>query len=293
MKEVSQKGSLRHIEGIPEEVRRIFVTAHDISPEAHLRMQAAFQKHVDNAVSKTVNFPSDATREDIRKVYLLAYRLGCKGVTVYRDKSREEQVLNIGEVNRTESAKADEAPKRESGYVSTRPRPDTLLGVTKEMKTSCGKIYVTMNCDEKGIFEVFNQMGKAGGCAASQSEAIGRLVSLALRSGVKPDMIVKQLKGISCHLPAWAGNGAKIMSCADAVAKAVEWYNENVDRMFPSHVEPGESPSSTGRKDASRQVSALGSEGFEISRGACPDCGSQVEMQEGCLKCRSCGFSEC
>jgi ribonucleoside-diphosphate reductase alpha chain len=293
MKEVSQKGSLRHIERIPEEVRRIFVTAHDISPEAHLRMQAAFQKHVDNAVSKTVNFPSDATREDIRKVYLLAYRLGCKGVTVYRDKSREEQVLNIGEVNRAEQAKADEAPERESGYVSTRPRPDTLLGVTKEMKTSCGKIYVTMNCDEKGIFEVFNQMGKAGGCAASQSEAIGRLVSLALRSGVKPDMIVKQLKGISCHLPAWAGNGAKIMSCADAVAKAVEWYIENVDRMFPAHGEPGESPSSTGRKDASRQVSALGSEGFEISRGACPDCGSQVEMQEGCLKCRSCGFSEC
>ncbi|HSM00111.1 MAG TPA: vitamin B12-dependent ribonucleotide reductase [Candidatus Limnocylindria bacterium] len=293
MKEVSRKGSLRHVEGVPEEVRRIFVTAHDISPEAHLRMQAAFQKHVDNAVSKTVNFLSDATREDIRKVYLLAYRLGCKGVTVYRDKSRGEQVLNIGEVNRAEPAGAPGAPERESGYVSTRPRPDTLLGVTKEMKTSCGKIYVTMNCDEKGIFEVFNQMGKAGGCAASQSEAIGRLVSLALRSGVKPDMIVKQLKGISCHLPAWAGNGAKIMSCADAVAKAVEWYIDNVNRMFPAHVEPGEPPSSAGREDVSRQVSALGNEGFVISRGACPDCGSQVEMQEGCLKCRSCGFSEC
>jgi len=290
MKEVSQKGSLRHVEGIPEEVRRIFVTAHDISPEAHLRMQAAFQKHVDNAVSKTVNFPSDATREDIRKVYLLAYRLGCKGVTVYRDKSREEQVLNIGEVNRAEPAGA---PERESGYVSTRPRPDTLLGVTKEMKTSCGKIYVTMNCDEKGIFEVFNQMGKAGGCAASQSEAIGRLASLALRSGVKPDMIVKQLKGISCHLPAWAGNGAKIMSCADAVAKAVEWYIDNANRMFPAHVEAEVPPSSAGREDVSRQVSALGKEGFAVSRGACPDCGSQVEMQEGCLKCRSCGFSEC
>jgi ribonucleoside-diphosphate reductase alpha chain len=293
MKEVSQKGSLRHVDGVPEEVRRIFVTAHDISPEAHLRMQAAFQKHVDNAVSKTVNFHSDATREDIRKVYLLAYRLGCKGVTVYRDKSREEQVLNIGEVNRAEPAGTPGAPERESGYVSTRPRPDTLIGVTKEMKTSCGKIYVTMNCDEKGIFEVFNQMGKAGGCAASQSEAIGRLASLALRSGVKPDMIVKQLKGISCHLPAWAGNGAKIMSCADAVAKAVEWYIDNVNRMLPVQVEPGGPPSSGNREDVSRQVSALGNEGFVISRGACPDCGSQVEMQEGCLKCRSCGFSEC
>jgi ribonucleoside-diphosphate reductase alpha chain len=293
MKEISRNGTMRHVEGIPEGVRRIFVTAHDISPEAHLRMQAAFQKHVDNAVSKTVNFPSDATREDIRKVYLLAYRLGCKGVTVYRDKSRDDQVLNIGEVNRADSAREPADPERGSGYVSTRPRPDTLLGVTREMKTSCGKIYVTMNRDEKGIFEVFNQMGKAGGCAASQSEAIGRLASLALRSGVKPDMIVKQLKGISCHLPAWAGNGAKIMSCADAVAKAVEWYIDNIDRIFIANAPPEGSPLSASPKNASRQVSALGSEDFGVARGACPDCGSQVEMQEGCLKCRSCGFSEC
>jgi ribonucleoside-diphosphate reductase alpha chain len=293
MKEISRKGTLRQVEGIPEEVHRVFVTAHDISPEAHLRMQAAFQKHVDNAVSKTVNFPSEATREDIRKVYLLAYRLGCKGVTVYRDKSREEQVLNIGEVNRAEPAQAPAETVRESGYVSTRPPPHTPIGVTKEMKTSCGKIYVTMNCDEQGIFEVFNQMGKAGGCAASQSEAIGRLVSLALRSGVKPDMIVKQLKGISCHLPAWAGSGTKIMSCADAVSKAIEWYIDNVTRMFPSNALPVDSPPSLNEKDAPRPVSALGSEEFEVSRGACPDCGSQVEMQEGCLKCRSCGFSEC
>ena len=293
MKEISRKGSLRHVEGIPEEVRRVFVTAHDISPEAHLRMQAAFQKHVDNAVSKTVNFPSEATREDIRKVYLLAYRLGCKGVTVYRDKSRDEQVLNIGEVNRTEPDRTTDAPERGSGYVSTRPRPETLLGVTKEMKTSCGKIYVTMNRDEKGIFEVFNQMGKAGGCAASQSEAIGRLASLALRSGVKPDMIVKQLKGISCHLPAWAGNGAKIMSCADAVAKAVEWYIDHVETMLTPSAPPAESLLPGDGKEATRQVGALGSEEFGVARGACPDCGSQVEMQEGCLKCRSCGFSEC
>src|SRR3990172_1621597 len=262
MKEISQEGTLRHVEGIPEDVRRVFVTAHDISPEAHLRMQAAFQKHVDNAVSKTVNFPSDATREDIRKVYLLAYRLGCKGVTVYRDKSRDEQVLNIGEVNRTESDRKADAPERGSGYVSPRPRPETLLVVTKEMKTSCGKIYVTMNRDEKGIFEVFNQMGKAGGCAASQSEAIGRLASLALRSGVKPDMIVKQLKGISCHLPAWAGNGAKIMSCADAVAKAVEWYIDHVDTMVTANALPAESPLSGNGKESTRQVGALGSEEF-------------------------------
>ena len=290
MKEISKAGSLRHVEGIPDEVRRVFVTAHDISPEAHLRMQAAFQKFVDNAVSKTVNFPADATREDIRKVFVLAYRLGCKGVTVYRDRSRDEQVLNIGEVNRKEAAAAaSEAPAAEPGFVSPRPRPDTLLGVTKEMKTSCGKIYVTINRDARGIFEIFNQMGKAGGCAASQSEAIGRLVSLALRSGVQPDQIIKQLKGISCHLPAWGGNGGKILSCADAVSKAIEWYMENVDTMFAGL--PGTAASPALAASPPSNPSRAGDR--EIARGACPDCGSQVEMQEGCLKCRSCGFSEC
>ncbi|MBI5342658.1 MAG: TSCPD domain-containing protein [Deltaproteobacteria bacterium] len=289
MKEISQTGSVRHMEGIPDDVRRVFATAHDISPEAHLRMQAAFQKFVDNAVSKTVNFPSDATREDIRKVFVLAYRLGCKGVTVYRDRSRDEQVLNIGEVNRKESAGGHEPLPAQPGFTSPRPRPDTLLGVTKEMKTSCGKLYVTINRDPQGIFEIFNQMGKAGGCAASQSEAIGRLVSLALRSGVQPDQIIKQLKGISCHLPTWGGNGGKgkILSCADAVSKAIEWYMENVDKMFAGIPGPAADASV-----APQQLPAR-SDNLEIARGACPDCGSQVEMQEGCLKCRSCGFSEC
>ena len=173
-------------------------------------------------------------------------------------------------------------------FVTPRPRPDTLIGVTKEIKTSCGKLYVTINRDEKGIFEVFNQMGKAGGCAASQSEAIGRLASLALRSGVQPGMIVKQLKGISCHLPSWGGNGGKILSCADAVSKAIEWYLENFEAMFPGFPKPVAEAARPAAKKASLPA---GEE--EIARGACPDCGSQVERQEGCLKCRSCGFSEC
>jgi ribonucleoside-diphosphate reductase alpha chain len=289
MEEISKKGSLKHVDGIPAEVARVFVTAHDITPEAHLRMQAAFQKYTDNAVSKTVNFPADATREDIRKVYLLAYRLSCKGVTVYRDRSREEQVLNIGEVNRK-----GEAPKQEvaeAPFVTPRPRPDTLIGVTKEMKTSCGKLYVTINRDDKGIFEVFNQMGKAGGCAASQSEAIGRLVSLALRSGVQPETIIKQLKGISCHLPTWGGNGGKILSCADAVSKAIEWYLENFEAMFPGVPSPAGAAAPAPPPSGKKAGIPLDEE--EVARGACPDCGSQIERQEGCLKCRSCGWSEC
>ena len=291
MTELSKVGTLRHLEWVPEDVARVYVTAHDISPEAHLRMQAAFQKYTENAVSKTVNFSSDATRDDIRKVFVLAYRLGCKGVTVYRDKSRDEQVLNIGGVNAKAGAQereASPAPGPEP-FVTPRPRPDTLIGVTKEIKTSCGKLYVTINRDEKGIFEVFNQMGKAGGCAASQSEAIGRLASLALRSGVQPGMIVKQLKGISCHLPSWGGNGGgKILSCADAVSKAIEWYLENFEAMFPGFPKP---VTGAARPEAKKASHSSWEE--EIARGACPDCGSQVERQEGCLKCRSCGFSEC
>jgi len=291
MTDLSKVGTLRHLDWVPEEVARVYVTAHDISPEAHLRMQAAFQKYTENAVSKTVNFPSDATRDDIRKVFVLAYRLGCKGVTVYRDKSRDEQVLNIGGVNAKAGALTQEAapaPGPEP-FVTPRPRPDTLIGVTKEIKTSCGKLYVTINRDEKGIFEVFNQMGKAGGCAASQSEAIGRLASLALRSGVQPGMIVKQLKGISCHLPSWGGNGGgKILSCADAVSKAIEWYLENFEAMFPGFPKP---VAEAARPEARKASHPAGEE--EIARGACPDCGSHVERQEGCLKCRSCGFSEC
>src|SRR5512134_330200 len=129
MAELSTAGTLRHMESIPEDVARVYVTAHDISPEAHLRMQAAFQKYTENAVSKTVNFPFDATRDDIRKVFVLAYRLGCKGVTVYRDKSRDEQVLNIGGVNAKAGAQERE-PESGPGpelFVTPRPRPDTLI----------------------------------------------------------------------------------------------------------------------------------------------------------------------
>jgi len=293
MEEISRKGSVRDLAGLPEEIRRVFVIAHDVSPEAHLRMQAAFQKYTDNAVSKTVNFPAHATRDDIRKVFLLAYRLGCKGVTVYRDRSREEQVLNIGGVTGREQRDTQAAPAAEPGFAAPRPRPDTLVGITKEMRTSCGKLYITMNRDERGLFEIFNQMGKAGGCASSQSEAIGRLVSLALRSGVRPAEIVKQLKGISCHLPAWAGNGDKILSCADAVAKAVEWYMKEMEGAAEGLVKAAGLRIAPGTARGAAAPGSAEADEPALVRGACPDCGSQVEMQEGCVKCRSCGFSEC
>jgi len=280
MGEVASRGTLHGVDGIPEDVRQAFRTAHDIAPEAHVRMQAAFQRHVDNAVSKTINFPSDATVEHVRTAYSAAFALGCKGITVYRDKSREDQVLSVGSTE----TKAAEVPVPETAReVSPRPRPATLVGATREVQTGCGALYVTVNSDEKGVFEIFNQMGKAGGCAASQSEAIGRLASLALRSGIKPETVVKQLRGISCHKP--HGFGARcIHSCADAVGQALGAHLLAQQPAVQAVEAESVGIAPVGAKHSSGNIEV---------RGACPDCGAQVEMQEGCLKCRSCGFSEC
>jgi ribonucleoside-diphosphate reductase alpha chain len=270
MEAVSETGSISQIPEIPEEVKRVFVTAHDITPEDHIRMQAAFQKYVDNAVSKTVNFPNHATPEDVEKVYLLAYELGCKGVTVYRDGSREEQVLRKGSTQNHSEPQSTQL-STPSGRIVPRKRPEVVKGTTRAMKTGCGNLYVTVNEDEHGLpFEVFNHMGKAGGCAASQSEAIGRLVSLALRSNIAPEEIIKQLKGISCHQHTWA-KGGKISSCADAIAKALELYMTKKD--------------GNGSKGP----------GYESSPivGACPECGGVVEHEGGCAVCRNCGYTKC
>jgi ribonucleoside-diphosphate reductase alpha chain len=248
-KEIAKKGSIQEIDGIPERVKRLFVCAHDINPEWHIRIQAAFQAHTDNAVSKTINFANAATKEDVRKAYLLAYRSGCKGLTIYRDGSRDKQVLNIQR-------------RAEPQQVAPRPRPERTYGVTQRSSTGCGKIYVTINRDELGICEVFAQMGKGGGCANSQIEATGRLISLALRSGVKVESILKQLMGIRCPSPVWQ-NGQMTLSCSDAIAKVLNEYSQSGFTQMIAEM------------------------------GACPDCGASVEHESGCIVCRSCGFSRC
>jgi ribonucleoside-diphosphate reductase alpha chain len=263
MEKIAEKGSIKEFKEIPDDIKAVFVTAHDITPNEHITMQAAFQKFVDNAVSKTVNFAHDATPNEVEDVYLLAYKLGCKGVTVYRDGSREHQVLTKGK--KEKKHKADE----EAQKVTPKKRPDVIKGSTRLMKTGCGNLYVTINEDEKGhMFELFTSMGKAGGCAASQSEAIGRLVSLAFRTDIDPIEIVKQLKGISCHEPAWY-SGGKILSCSDAIAKALEKY----------HVE--------GNKGNG------GEQKMSMLMGACPECGGAIERESGCLVCHNCGFTKC
>jgi ribonucleoside-diphosphate reductase alpha chain len=209
MERIAENASIQNIDGIPEDVKKMFVTAHDISPEWHVRMQAAFQKYVHNATSKTINFPHEATVEEVRKAYLLAYELGCKGITIYRDKSRDEQVLNVG----NKEAKADNkiAPGTGRSRIAPRPRPEVIQGTTTKVATGCGNLYITINIDEAGRpFELFTQMGKAGGCAASQLEAIGRLVSLGFRSGIEVRAIIEQLRNIRTPMRwsvilSWAG----------------------------------------------------------------------------------------
>ena len=204
-------------------MRRVFVCSHDIKPIDHIRMQAAFQRYTDNAVSKTVNFPKEATRNEVRDVYLLAYKEGCKGVTIYRDGSREEQVLNIGKVNREGGKAAEAAPTAVGevgfGHIEPRPRPDVTRGFTEKMKIGCGSLYVTTNYDENGICEVFTSTGKAGGCP-SQSEATARLVSVALRSGISINEVYDQLKGIRCPSTI-RQQGMSCTSCPDAIAKVI------------------------------------------------------------------------
>ena len=260
MAKVAEQGSIQGISEITEDVRKIFVTAHDIAPEDHIRTQSVFQKYTDNAVSKTVNLPSTATVDDVRKVYELAYKLGCKGVTIYRDGSRDNQVLSTGK----KAQSADAVEKK-----TVRVRPMNLKGSTYKMQTGCGALYVTINEDKEGRpFEVFTAMGKAGGCASSQSESTARLISLAWRSGVEPKQVIRQLLDISCHSPSGFGE-KKILSCADAVAKAIRL-----------HI------SSNGDAEAEAIV-----RGPKIT-GACPDCGGRIAHEEGCAHCH-CGYSQC
>jgi ribonucleoside-diphosphate reductase alpha chain len=263
MQRIAEHGTLHSIDEIPEDIRNIFVTAHDISPEMHIKMQAAFQKHTDNAVSKTVNFSNEATVQDVARVYELAYQLDCKGVTIYRDGSRDRQVLTKGK--KEEKAAPENIDKEKPA--TKRERPKVLKGWTYQMQTGCGPLYVTVNEDTTGLFELFTTMGKAGGCAASQSEAIGRMVSLAWRSGIQTRQVIKQLQGISCHSPSGFGEN-KILSCADAVARAIQ-----------SHM-------SVNGGVTVKEKSAF-------FKGACPDCGGIVEHEGGCAVCRICGYSEC
>ena len=289
MRKIAKEGTIAHIAEIPEDIRRVFVCAHDVSPVYHTRMQAAFQRHTDNAVSKTVNFPHSATREEVAEVYMLAYKMGCKGVTIYRDGSREIQVLNLAkkeEKKEPETAAAPASDAQPAGaslplVITPRPRPDVTQGLTEKVAIGCGNLYITVNYDENGICEVFTNTGKAGGCP-SQSEATSRLVSIALRSGMDVKTITSQLRGIRC--PSTIRQpGMKCTSCPDAIARVIEKVVASKEfKAAGVHVSEAPEPKEKKREPA---VAAHIRE--------CPECGAKVEHEGGCVMCRNCGYSKC
>ncbi len=304
MEKIAKHGSLKDIEEIPSQYRRVFVTAHDIPPVWHVRMQASFQRFTDNAVSKTVNFSSDATVKDVEEVYMLAYRLGCKGITIYRDKSRESQVLVIDSGNDLKKEKNEEktyedakgingkklleADNYEADYkkdvkeeekasitdgervnIKPRPRPEVTEGMTKKYNIGgCGKLYVTVNSDERGICEVFTNTGEEG-CSAL-SAAIGRLISISIRAGIDINSIQKQVRGIRC-VTCIADRNTHVLSCPDAIGKAIEFYIKGTNKF--------DFDTTSGPKSVM----------------ICPEegCGGIMEPEGGCYVCRVCGFSKC
>ncbi len=268
MRRIVEEGTLHDIEEISDDIKQVYVTAHDITPEWHIRMQAVFQEYTDNAVSKTVNLRNEATHDDIRDVFLQAYSLGCKGVTVYRDGSRGYQVLNIGEVNGVIAKKLE-----------PRDRPEVTTGFTQKVKIGCGNLYITVNYDENGkICEVFTNTGHAGGCP-SQSEATSRLISIALRSGVDTKAIVEQLKGIRCPSTI-RQKGSKVLSCPDAIGRLIEKI-DNMNHEFNTDIE---------EPNEEKVVSTILT---KTSAAICPECGKKMEHEGGCVICRTCGYSKC
>ncbi len=326
MERVAESGHIHH-EEVPEEVQRVFVTAHDITPEWHVRMQAAFQKYTDAAISKTTNFPHEATPEDVREIYELAFSLGCKGVTVYRDGSRPMQVLSTGKTGKEPETIGEEAPStgdieqeladvreechRLRGEIEKyqqrdrnrdllagagrhkRKRPALLKGRTVKMDCPLGDLYVTINEDETGRpFEVFCTLGKAGGAAMADAEAIGRLISLALRSGIPITAVRDQLRGISCDRAVGFGL-RKVLSAPDAIGQAIEYYLQEKDGVQGELILTAPVTSAAGAASPSLASSDSGSSRSGYL-GSCPDCGTgQLSFEEGCVKCHVCGFSEC
>ncbi|MBW3552865.1 MAG: vitamin B12-dependent ribonucleotide reductase [Gemmatimonadetes bacterium] len=357
MEAIAEQGHI-HFDEVPADVQRLFVTAHDVTPEWHIRMQAAFQEHVDSAISKTCNFPNEATAEDVREIYLQAFELKCKGVTVYRDGCRPMQVLSTGKTakadqgaggaqsasvetprrgvstaeaadvvaGKTADLEAALADAREENHrlshqlaevkgalleleikhqkrLHKKTRPDVLTGTTRKMRSPLGDLYVTVNEDESGKpFEVFTTLGKAGGAAMADAEALGRMISLALRSGIPLTDISKQLRGISCDRAVGFGPN-KVLSMPDAIGQVLELHmaeKDGIQQELPIAGAPAVEAAAarvprlpgTGDPGATQpQVEAY--DPGDTFMGTCPECASDLQFAEGCVKCMTCGYSEC
>jgi len=330
---IAESGNI-HFDEVPAQWQRVFVTAHDVTPEWHIRMQAAYQEFTDSAISKTCNFPHGATEEDVEQIYRLAFQLGCKGVTVYRDGAREGQVLSTGSTAKKGQGQAAAVAADGAGALAEalgrmaeleaeldrtrdrlhevesenlqrrakRSRPELLRGNTRRVETPLGTMYVTITEDDLGQpFEVFISLGKAGGALMADVEAVGRLVSLALRSGIPLKEVHRQLRGISSDRVVGLGP-SKVLSVPDAIGIAIEKWMQDKQGVQQDLLGGGASPA-TGRESFRPLEVATGPEGSAAALrgpdqaqdfiGTCPDCGSQLAFVEGCVKCHVCGFSEC
>jgi ribonucleoside-diphosphate reductase alpha chain len=266
--EISKTGTLKNNDKIPRHIQDLFVCAHDISPEWHVRMQAAFQEYVNNSISKTINCRNSATVDDVARAYLLAYNTGCKGITVFRDGSKADQVYYSGN-----KVKAEE--KEEDKIKTPVPRPDNVPGETRRIKTGCGNLFISLGVLEDKLFETIIRLGKSGGCATAYSEALGRLISLCLRSGINYSEIVEQLSGIRCPLPIskMEGHGKQVLSCPDAIGIVVEEYLQVLTKGKVKIKTPEP----------------------KVPVRMCPECNSILVAEEKCLKCTNpaCGYSVC
>tara|TARA_B110000438_G_scaffold68349_1_gene68701 strand:- start:70 stop:2520 length:2451 start_codon:yes stop_codon:yes gene_type:complete len=285
-------------ENLPDYV----VTAHNIDPYFRVKMQGVIQKYIDSSISSTVNLKADIQEDTVADIYMTAYKAGLKGITVYREGSREG-ILITDEDKKEEPPKTltkDERTTKVSERSEKRPRirPNTTIGTTRRIRTGEGTLYITINEDENGLCEVFTTIGKAGGNAAAQSEAISRLISLALRSGVDPNAIIKQLKGISGPNPTWE-DGRLILSTPDAIGKSLDDYlNENPESRINgvTDSEDEDNRKSPITMATTEEVTKHNKEVTDFTFkniSTCPDCGSSVMHEAGCVTCPGCGFSKC
>ncbi|MFH1453612.1 MAG: ribonucleotide reductase N-terminal alpha domain-containing protein [Armatimonadota bacterium] len=320
MEEIAQKGTLKNVRGVPAQFKKLFATSYDVTPSWHVKMQAAFQKYTDNAVSKTVNFPEDATRDDIKQVFDQAYSEGCKGITIYRHASRGEQVISVGTATPQKSPKQQivaknvldledasfynfEHLKTYRNLISPRSRPEVTFGLTEKVQICEGNVYITINYDEYGICEVLVQ-GKedTGGCSPVNFEVLGKFISLAISSGVQIKHILEQIKGKKCAA-CMNNKEAVVLSCSDAVARVLEraWVKT------PYFISLSKQKIKAGLDQPAEAMQELGAELRKIERKAadngkasgngssdiCPECEGPVEYVEGCAICRNCGYSKC
>lgn len=290
MDKVAEKGVVREIMEIPEDVRKVFGTAHEIDIDWHIKMQEAFQKHTDNAVSKTINLRHDATVDDVKKSYLSAWEGCCKGITIFRDGSKGEQVLNLGLNKQSLLSNSKKEDIKEVGAAASQvilERPMRVEGATYRIVTPLGSAFITVNQDSLGNpFEVFITIGKAGSEVAAMAEALGRMISTTLRFGNhKPPIerareIVEQLRGIGGGRSVGFGPN-KVRSLPDAVAKAISMHFGFTGVNHDAPV--------VGNEPQKIEIDET-----KVVGDICPSCGSPaLVFQEGCSKCHACGHSEC